>query len=99
MKRHPIGWRFYFGMALEIGLEPIAVELSGGIIAGGAGAVVGAISAKERSSSTTVVDTHTEGVIIYLSDIDEPIFKYEFDNDEDNKKIYATLLSIISMYN
>ena len=77
----------------------IGRAVAGGLIAGGAGAIVGAVSAKESSRSTTVVDTHTEGVIIYLSDIDEPVFKYEFDNDEDNKKIYATLLSIISMYN
>ncbi len=76
--------------------NPIGRAVIGGIVAGEAGAVIGAASAKETSTSRTTVSTHTEGIIVYLSDIAEPVFKYQFYGDEDNREIYAILLAIIA---
>lgn len=76
--------------------NPVGRAVVGGIIAGEVGAVVGAATSKETSTSRTTVNTHTEGIIIYLSDISEPVFKYQFYDDEANREIYAILLAIIS---
>ena len=75
--------------------NPLGRAVAGGIIAGGTGAIVGAVSAKETSTSSTVSHTNTNGIIIYLADIAEPIFEYSFVCDSDNKEIYSTLLAII----
>ena len=38
----------------------------------------------------------TDGVIVYLADIAQPLFKYSSYDDENNQKIYAHLLAIIA---
>lgn len=77
--------------------NPVGRAVVGGIIAGGVGAVIGATSAKETSTSRTTMTTHTDGIIIYLADMNEPVFKYSFVCDENNREIYATLLAIIAI--
>ena len=76
--------------------NPVGRAVVGGIVAGEVGAIVGATTSKETSTSRTVVNTRTDGIIIYLSDISEPVFRYQFVNDEENREIYAILLAIIS---
>lgn len=72
--------------------------VTGGIIAGGAGAIVGALTAKDNNSAKSVVSqrTETKGVILYFSDLEAPIFKIGCFLEFQYQSIYATVLAIIS---
>jgi hypothetical protein len=67
----------------------------GGAIAGGAGAVVGAITAKQSSYTNTTVTIRANGVTIYTSDISEPTITI-YGEEDFCREVYATVLAIIA---
>lgn len=67
----------------------------GGAIAGGAGAVVGAVTAKQSSTTNTTVTIQANGVTIYTSDISEPMVTI-YGEDSFCREVYATVLAIIA---
>ena len=67
----------------------------GGLIAGEAGAIIGAATATETSNSETITNHHVDGVIIYLSDIIEPTYEYNSPIEKCNRDVYSVLLAII----
>lgn len=67
----------------------------GGAIAGGAGAVVGAVTAKQSSTTNTTVTIRANGVTIYTSDISEPTVTIKGE-DFFCREVYATVLAIIA---
>ena len=58
----------------------------GGLIAGEAGAIIGAATATETANSETITNHHVDGVIIYLSDIIEPTYEYNSPIEKYNKE-------------
>lgn len=71
----------------------------GGILAGGAGAVVGAMTSKNHTSSVSYSKSESiKSVIIYLSDISNPTL--EFEMSEYNHKtpyvLYATIKAVLA---
>ena len=76
--------------------NPVGRAVVGGILAGGVGAVVGAVSAKETSKTDITTITDVVGVTVYLTKISQPKFEYRSSNYNDNKKVYSTLLAIIA---
>lgn len=75
--------------------DAIGRAILGKVVAGNVGAVVGAASARETSRSNTIINNKVCGVVIYLSDIANPIYKYYSPYENDNREIYAILISII----
>ena len=73
----------------------------GGIIAGGAGAIVGANTASSNSFSNTTTNTNTEiaGVKIYIADISAPEIIYYSSSIGKNavENRYSTMLAIIAI--
>lgn len=67
----------------------------GGLIAGEAGAIIGAATATETANSETITNHHVDGVIIYLSDIIEPTYEYNSPIEKCNRDVYSVLLAII----
>ena len=67
----------------------------GGVIAGGAGAIVGAATAKGSGTTQTHSVTNVEGVCIYLSDVVNPMITLRGD-ESFNRDDYATVQAIIS---
>lgn len=71
----------------------IGNALVGGLIAGGAGAVVGASTTDNISKSTTTIKQKVTALTLYLSNYQEPL--YTITGDESFiKQIYATLIAM-----
>ena len=68
----------------------------GGLLAGAAGAVVGASSTQTDTSSVTFYETTCTGITLYLADMLAPIFKIS-GNEQFNLDVYATLLAAIEL--
>lgn len=73
----------------------------GGIIAGGAGAVVGATTANLNSSSATSSRKEILGLRIYVADINLPEILYRYGDFEPSRfqEIHSTMLAIIALNN
>ena len=76
---------------------PVGRAVVGGIVAGGVGAIVGASSAKETSTSNTYSSNHINGLFLYLNQVSEPVYEYKFVYGGDCRDIYATLLAIVNL--
>ena len=68
----------------------------GGIIAGGAGAIVGATATGSEGISNTEIITNLDAVTLYLADIENPLFTI-YGDSVFNKELYATVLAIITI--
>lgn len=69
----------------------------GGVIAGGTGAVIGALTTKNNSTNTTVTSQNIKSVILYLSNPNCPLVEVDFfDWQSKYQDFYATVLAIIS---
>ena len=77
--------------------NPVGRAVVGGIVAGGVGAIVGASSAKETSTSNTYSSNHINGLFLYLNQVSEPVYEYKFVYGGDCRDIYATLLAIVNL--
>lgn len=74
----------------------ISRAVVGGALAGGAGAVVGAVTAKDQSTTNITTRENPMGVIIYTADISGPTISYEAKyNPSFCREVYATMLAVI----
>ncbi|MEG1492143.1 MAG: hypothetical protein RR394_07805 [Oscillospiraceae bacterium] len=69
----------------------------GGVLAGGAGAVVGASTAKSTGTTKTSTKREYVGILIYVADIDNPQIKISAHyGNKFCEDVYATILAIIA---
>lgn len=74
----------------------ITRAIVGGAIAGGAGAIVGAATAGEKSTTRTVGYERAAAIKIYTNDPLNPTFSRIVGDDTFLRKVYETLLAIIA---
>ena len=76
--------------------NPLGRAVVGGIVAGGVGAVIGAASAKEKTTSTINDKTEATGVVIYLANNPyRSTYEYRASSNYDNTQVYDAVVSIL----
>lgn len=74
----------------------IRKAILGGVIAGGAGAIVGGMMAKQKTTTNTVITNETLVNVIttYTTDSDEPL-SFKFNNDNSANNVYKSISKMI----
>jgi len=74
----------------------IGRAVAGGIIAGGAGAIVGAATTKGTATTNTSTNLTYTGIRVFLSDVECPLLEISYNNKQFLLDVYSTLLAIIA---